>query len=92
MLLPPPDIGAAYVDEDKRPSKDFYNWVRSLYEFTRGIGIRTVTVAGLPAAVDNKGVRYLVSDANAVTFWTIVAAGGANIVPVTSDGLNWRIG
>jgi hypothetical protein len=52
----------------------------------------TLTVATLPAAASNKGVRFLVSDATATTFWTIVAGAGANTVPVTSDGTNWRIG
>ena len=54
--------------------------------------LRTLTVATLPAAAANKGVGFLVSDANATTFWTIVAGGGANTVPVRSDGANWRIG
>jgi hypothetical protein len=47
-LLPPPDIGAAYVDEAKRPSKDFYNWVRSLYDTMRGL-----SVINLQNAVDD---------------------------------------
>lgn len=54
--------------------------------------LRTLTVATLPAAAANKGVGFLVSDANATAFWTIVAGGGANTVPVRSDGANWRIG
>lgn len=53
----------------------------------------TVTVANLPAAsAANKGQGRMVSNANATTFWTIVAGGGANIIRVTSDGTNWRIG
>jgi hypothetical protein len=52
----------------------------------------TTTVANLPAANANQGVRYMVTNANATAFWSIVAAGGANVVPVTSDGVNWRIG
>ena len=31
-LLPPPDISAAYVDDSNRPSKDFFNWIKSLYQ------------------------------------------------------------
>jgi hypothetical protein len=49
------------------------------------------TVTGLPAA-GNIGRRGFVTDANATTFGTIVAAGGANKVPVYDDGTNWRIG
>lgn len=52
-----------------------------------------VAVASLPAAAaGNKGARLHVSDANATTFASVVAGGGANIVPVYSDGTNWRIG
>jgi hypothetical protein len=50
------------------------------------------TVANLPAALTYTQCRYLVTDANATTFGSIVAGGGANIVPVYSDGTNWRIG
>ena len=51
----------------------------------------STTVAGLGAA-GTVGRRAIVTDANATTFMTIVAAGGANIVPVFDDGTNWRIG
>jgi hypothetical protein len=51
------------------------------------------TVSTLPsAATSGVGARSFVSDANATTFASIVAAGGANKVPVYSDGTNWRIG
>lgn len=49
------------------------------------------TVATLPAA-GAKGRRAFVSDANATTFASTVAGGGANNVPVYDDGTNWRIG
>lgn len=32
VSLPPPDISAAYVDDKNRPSKDFFNWIKSLYQ------------------------------------------------------------
>lgn len=55
-----------------------------------------VAVASLPAAAAGlKGARHFVTDANA-TFTAgigaVVAGGGANNVPVTCDGTNWRIG
>lgn len=51
------------------------------------------TVAALPsAATSGEGARAFVSDANAATFASIVAGGGANKVPVYSDGTNWKIG
>ena len=52
-----------------------------------------VTVAALPAAATiGAGGKAFVSDATATTFAAIVAGGGANNVPVYSDGTNWRIG
>lgn len=52
-----------------------------------------LTVATLPvAATVGAGARAFVSDANATTFASIVAGGGANNIPVYCDGTNWRIG
>lgn len=34
-LLPPPDVVSRYVDTSGRPSRDFYNWIKALYEFAR---------------------------------------------------------
>jgi len=55
-----------------------------------------VAVAALPAAATvGAGARAAVTDSNATLTAGIgaaVAAGGANIVPVFSDGTNWRIG
>jgi len=59
----------------------------------RAIKTQAVAVASLPSASSiGAGGRSMVTDANATTFNSIVAAGGANIVPVFSDGTNWRIG
>jgi hypothetical protein len=53
----------------------------------------TQTVAALVAAATaGAGARAVVTDANATTFHSVVAGGGANVVPVFSDGTNWRIG
>lgn len=55
-----------------------------------------VAVAALPAAATaGAGARATVTDSNATLtagIGAVVAAGGANIVPVFSDGTNWRIG
>jgi hypothetical protein len=53
----------------------------------------TLTVATLPlAGTAGAGARAVVTDANSTTFASVVAGGGANVVPVYSDGTNWRIG
>lgn len=57
--------------------------------------IRTLstTVASLPTAANaGAGARAFVTDANSTTFLSTVAGGGANKVPVVSDGTNWIIG
>lgn len=52
-----------------------------------------VTVATLQTCnAGNKGARAFVTDANATTFLSTVAGGGANNVPVVCDGTNWVIG
>lgn len=48
------------------------------------------TVATLPTG--EAGAKCFVNDANATTFHSIVAGGGANFVPVFHDGTDWRIG
>lgn len=51
------------------------------------------TVANLPAAgTAGATAQAFVTDANATTFASVVAGGGANFVPVYSDGIDWRIG
>ena len=53
----------------------------------------STTAASLPsAATVGAGARAFVTDANATTFLSTVAGGGANAVPVVSDGTNWLIG
>lgn len=53
----------------------------------------STTVASLPAAATaGVGARSFVTDATATTFLSTVAGGGANKVPVVSDGTNWLIG
>jgi hypothetical protein len=55
-----------------------------------------VLVAQLPVPnVSIRGMRMAVTNANATLtagIGAVVAAGGANVVPVFCDGTNWRIG
>lgn len=52
-----------------------------------------VTVANLPgASTAGAGTRSFVTDADSRIWGNIVAAGGANAVPVWTDGTNWYIG
>lgn len=68
---------------------DILTALQSLAPTTIGVS----TVAGLPAAATaGQGARRMVTDANSTTFNSVVAGGGANIVPVFSNGTTWRIG
>ena len=44
------------------------------------------------AAVSGVGARAFVTDSSVATFGSTVAAGGANKVPVYSDGVDWKVG
>ena len=64
--------------------------------YSLNIKLTPVTVASLPAAATiGSGAKAFVTDANATMtagIGAIVVGGAANIVPVYSDGTNWRIG
>jgi hypothetical protein len=55
--------------------------------------LQVTTVASLlAAATAGAGAKAFVTDATVTTFASNVAGGGANTVPVYSDGTNWKIG
>jgi hypothetical protein len=72
---------------------DTLNWSTG-YFYT--VKTQAQTVAALPNSVTaGAGTRAFVSDSSvaaSANFGAIVAGGGANKVPVFSDGANWRIG
>jgi len=52
-----------------------------------------VDYANLPLAnTAGVGARAMITNGNTTTFYSIVNSGGSNIVPVFSDGTNWRVG
>jgi hypothetical protein len=50
------------------------------------------TFAQLPNAVGNTGARAFITDGSTTTFAATVAGGGANFVPVYSNGTVWKVG
>lgn len=56
------------------------------------VRVAPVTVANLPSPVGNAGALAFVSDAATNNFHNVATGGGANFVPVYSDGSQWRIG
>jgi len=52
-----------------------------------------VTFSQLPtAATAGAGTRAFITDSSSVVFAATVAGGGANKVPIYSDGTNWKVG
>lgn len=60
-----------------------------------GTIVRTVpsTIDSLPLPnVAGAGSRAFVTDANTVSFGSIVGGGASNTIPIYSDGTDWRVG
>jgi hypothetical protein len=101
-----PSLPAAqgqFTDAQGRPTRELYTYLADLQELIERyhaaltqieppLAMESKTVAALPSAAANTGKSYMVTDANATTFNSIVAGGGANIVRVFSNGTTWRIG
>jgi hypothetical protein len=94
-----PDARGKVINADITPTPEYVtlfsglrNWISRVHGALGETGQSVLTVATLPTAVGKTGVRYVVTDANATTFNSVVAGGGANIVPVFSNGTTWRIG
>lgn len=59
----------------------------------RNVRTNATTVASLVAAsTAGAGARAFVTDSSVTTFGSTVSGGGANSVPVYSDGTNWKVG
>lgn len=59
------------------------------FSTTKTIKAGAYTVSTLPTP--STGMRCYVTDSTATTFYSIVAGGGANVVPVFYNGTNWVI-
>jgi hypothetical protein len=60
---------------------------------TTYVRTQPVTFATLPAAASaGAGARAFITDGNTTTFGSQVSGGGANAVPVYSNGTNWYVG
>jgi len=67
-------------------SKEWYFFLQSLVSNPIKAGKLPTPTTAL------QGTRGFVTDATATTFYSIVAGGGSNFVPVFCDGSHWRIG
>jgi hypothetical protein len=92
------DYSSLYQNQFNNVLRLYFNRIQGvLGQLSTGSGIipalTVYTAAALPSAsTSGVGARAFVSDATVTTFASTVAGGGANKVPVYSDGTNWKIG
>jgi len=93
-----PEYDVNYLNQLDNILRLYFNQVNNILgQLSSGSGyipaLTVYTVATLPsAATAGVGARAFVSDATLAVFASTVAGGGANKVPVYSDGTNWKIG
>jgi hypothetical protein len=92
------DYDPNYINQLNNVFRLYFNQLDNILgQLSTGSGyipaLTVYTVATLPSAVTaGVGARAFVSDATLAVFASTVAGGGANKVPVYSDGTNWKIG
>jgi hypothetical protein len=91
--LTSPDIDGGTVDNAPIGATTPNTGKFTTVEATETVKTGYYLVAALPsAATAGPGGRAFVSDATSTTFLAALTGGGANKVPVVSDGANWLIG
>lgn len=85
----PREYMPAYQDQLNSILRLYFNRINGSLNSTN----TAYTVSNLPgASASGLGARAFVTDANSTTFAATVVGGGSNIVPVYSNGTNWKIG
>jgi len=95
LPLPQNEFSKLYLNQLTNVLRLYFNQENStLSALVEELPVNLVyTVSTLPSAsASGTGYRAFVTDATATTFASTVAGGGANKVPVYSDGTNWKIG
>ena len=87
----------AYTDQLNNVLRLYFNRIDAILDQLKTSGIQppltNYTVATLPSAVTSGvGARSFVTNALTPTFGSTVVGGGAVVVPVYSDGTNWKVG
>jgi hypothetical protein len=95
LPLPKDEYSKLYLNQLTNVLRLYFNQLGNAVQITvNGLPVNLVfTVATLPSAADSGvGARAFVTDSSVTTFGSTVSAGGANKVPVYSDGVNWKVG
>ena len=93
LPLPKDEYSKLYLNQLTNVLRLYFNQLGNAVQITvNGLPINLVfTVATLPSAAE-VGARAFVTDSSVTTFGSTVVAGGANKVPVYSDGTDWKVG
>jgi hypothetical protein len=96
LPLGPEEYERRYVDQLNNVLRLYFNQLNgTLNSLVTPVVLSTTvyTVATLPSAVTaTAGARAFVSDSSVTTFNATVVGGGANTVPVFSNGTDWKVG
>jgi hypothetical protein len=96
LPLGPDEYERRYQDQFANVLRLYFNQLNGTLNTLIAPSVLSTTVykvADLPSAVTaTAGARTFVSDSSVTTFNSTVAGGGANTVPVFSNGTNWKVG
>jgi hypothetical protein len=95
LPLPQDQFSKLYLNQLTNVLRLYFNQENStLFALVEELPVNLVyTVSTLPSAsASGTGYRAFVTDATVTTFASTVVGGGANRVPVYSDGTDWKIG
>lgn len=82
------------VDESRNWTVDWYSWLKDFQERTDPAPTKVSKLT--PPAAAGAGTRAFVTDStvtlSGATAGSVVVGGGANTVPIWTDGVSWKIG
>jgi hypothetical protein len=89
----PVEYAQKYQDDFANVLRLYFSQVDATFSALTDTSNQVYAVAKLPDASEaGIGARAFVTDSSVSTFGTTVAGGGSTIVPVYSNGTNWKVG
>lgn len=89
----PVQYAQKYQDDFANVLRLYFTQLDSTFAAMLDISQQVYVVAKLPdAAESGVGARAFVTDSSVSTFGSTVAGGGSTVVPVYSDGTDWKVG
>ncbi len=88
--MPQFSANAQAVTPEGRATRELLAFFQNI--FSGVIQRQGYTAAELGAITPTACATAFCTDSSVTTFRSVVAGGGANVVPVFGDGTNWRVG